>query len=119
MESELIKRNRSRKRKVLRIRKKLKGSSLKPRLSIHKSNMHISVQLIDDEKQITLAAVSTNSKDSKSKKSKASAAELGNKIAEIAKKQNIKDVVFDRGRCKYHGLVAELADGARKAGLKF
>ncbi len=119
MESELIKRNRSRKRKVLRIRKKLKGTSDKPRLTINKSNKNIYVQLIDDEKEITLGAIGTNSKENKIKKSKKAATDLGTKIAEIAKSKKIQKVVFDRGRNKYHGIVAEFANSARKAGLKF
>lgn len=96
---------------------------MKPRLSIHKTNKHISAQLIDDEKGVTLGMISTFSKGFEGtdwgKKNKESAKKLGEKIAEIAKSQNINEVVFDRGPFKYHGILAELADAARANGLKF
>lgn len=107
----------------MRVRKKVQGTSVKPRLSVFKSNKHIHVQLIDDEHGKTLGALGTIAKEFKGTdlggKSKASAKVLGEKIAEMAKKQNIKEVVFDRGPYKYHGILAELADGARAGGLQF
>jgi large subunit ribosomal protein L18 len=87
-----------------------------------KSNAHLYAQLIDDEKGITLAGVGTLSKINKganSRKSKQSAKEIGKQIAEMAKKHNIQTVIFDRGRYKFHGIVAELANAAREAGLQF
>ena len=119
MQNNLKKRNISRKRRTFRVRKKLQGSILKPRMSICRTNKHLFVQLIDDENSKTIAATGTISKESKTKKSKESAIALGKKIAEIAKKKKINEVIFDRGRYKYHGLIAQLADAARKAGLKF
>ena len=112
-----------RKKRSMRVRKYLKGNSLKPRLSVVKSNAHIEVQLIDDEERKTLASTSTRAKEFRktefNSKNKNSARKLGEKIAELAQKKNIKEVIFDRGPHKYHGVLAELADAARGAGLKF
>ena len=110
-------------RRKLRVRKHLRGNNTKPRLCVVKSNKHIEIQMIDDEQGKTLASVSTRSKELKStefnKRNKASARKLGEMIAEKALKIDVKEVVFDRGFHKYHGILAELADGARGAGLKF
>jgi len=107
----------------MRVRKKLRGTSTKPRLSVIKSNKHIQVQLIDDEKGLTLGSTATFATEFRetefAKKNKVSAAKLGEKIAEIAKSHNVTEVVFDRGPFKYHGILAALADGARAAGLQF
>jgi large subunit ribosomal protein L18 len=106
--------------RVFRVRKKLQGSAERPRLSVSKTNCHIYAQLIDDENSITLAGFGTQSKTSQVKlKSKESAREIGKKIAELAMKRKINSVIFDRGRYKFHGIVAELASGAREAGLQF
>lgn len=109
-------------KRALRVRKHLHGNSLKPRMCVQKTNLHIHVQLIDDEAGVTLGAASTNAKEFKNgefgKKNKASAKKIGERIAEIALAKNIKEVIFDRGPHKYHGVLAELADGARGAGLK-
>lgn len=120
MLSRLKKLKVTRKRRVFRIRKKLRGTKDKPRLSINRSNKNLHVQLIDDENSCTLAAIGTNSKEfKKEKKSKKAAALLGKKIAMLAKEKKIETVIFDRGRYKYHGLLAELANAARSEGLKF
>ncbi len=111
-----------RKKRALRVRKHLHGNSIKPRMCVQKTNYHIYVQLIDDEAGVTLGAISTISKefkDGEHGKNKATAKKIGERIAEIALAKNIKEVVFDRGPHKYHGILAELADGARGAGLKF
>ena len=122
MGSNLNRKQNNRKKRTLRVRKKLHGTSAKPRLSVVKSNKHIQVQLIDDDARTTLGAVATFSKEFAntefSKKNKASAAKLGERIAEIAKRQNVNQVVFDRGPFKYHGILAALADAARSAGLQ-
>ena len=112
----------SRKKRVLRVRKRLQGNEQKPRLSVFRSNKNLQAQLIDDEKGETIAYSGTLSKDNKNfrnKKSKEAAKEIGKQIAEMALKKNIKTVVFDRGRFKYHGLIAILANSAREAGLQF
>lgn len=107
----------------MRVRKKLRGTSSKPRLCVVKSNKHIQAQLIDDESGKTLGMVATFAKEFRetefAKKNKSSAAKLGEKIAEIAKKNNVTEVIFDRGPFKYHGILAALADSARAAGLQF
>ncbi len=106
-----------------RVRKHLHGNSIKPRLCVLKTNYNIYAQLIDDEIGHTLCAVSTLSKEFANteftKKNKATAKKIGERIAEIALEKNIKEVIFDRGPHKYHGILAELADGARGIGLKF
>ncbi|MCB1111369.1 MAG: 50S ribosomal protein L18 [Chlamydiales bacterium] len=123
MNRHLIKTHQKQKKRAMRNRKRLRGSSVRPRLCVVKSNKHIQAQLIDDENGVTLGAVTTYSKDMKgtefAKKNKTSAARIGTMIGEIAKEKNIKEVVFDRGHHKYHGILAELADAARAAGLKF
>lgn len=120
MLNKIKQRNITRKRRVFRVRKNIKGTQSKPRMSIFKSNKHLFVQLIDDDSSKTLAAIGTYSKDFKGmKKSKETAVSLGKKIAEMAISKKITEVVFDRGRYKFHGLLSELARGARDAGLKF
>lgn len=110
-------------KRAIRVRQHLRGSETKPRLCVVKSNKHIQAQLIDDEAGKTLGAVATYSKDLREtefgKKNKPAARKLGELIAEIAKSKNIKEVVFDRGPFKYHGVLAELADAARAGGLRF
>ena|SRR3990167_10332670 len=122
MDHSKRRRQKSRKTRVMRVRKKVRGSSEKPRLSVLKTNQHIYAQLIDDVQGVTLAGVGTQSKINRTtahrKKSKAAARHIGQQIAELAKQKNIVKVVFDRGRYKFHGLVAELATGAREAGLQ-
>src|SRR3989344_6199624 len=123
MDNSQKKRNRARKSRVFRIRKKLEGTAEKPRLSVSKTNSHIYAQLIDDEKSLTLAGVGTQSKSNKdtsfNKKSKEAARPHGKQTAELAKAKNVHSVIFDRGRCKFHGVIAELANSAREAGLQF
>lgn len=123
MKTVEYKQNQKRKRRTWRVRKHLRGTSLKPRLCVVKSNQHIEVQLIDDDKGITIASTSTRSKELKktefSKRNKDAARKLGEIIAEQATKKNVKEVVFDRGAHKFHGVLKELADAARNGGLKF
>tara|TARA_B100000674_G_C37676354_1_gene839427 strand:+ start:512 stop:874 length:363 start_codon:yes stop_codon:yes gene_type:complete len=120
MSLDILKKQKLRIKRQMRNRKKLKGCAERPRLSVSKSLKHIGAQLIDDEAGCTLASFSTLSKEAKGRsKSKDSAKFIGKKIAEIAKEKNIKKVVFDRGRFKYHGLVANLAESARESGLVF
>ena len=123
MRKELLKKQKIRQTRTMRVRKKLRGTSDKPRLCVIKSNKHIHVQLIDDEAGRTIGTAATFSKEFQntefSKKNKASAAKLGETIAEIAKKNDVTQVVFDRGPFKYHGILAALADSALAAGLQF
>ena len=111
------------KRKV-RNRKNLKKHNPgRPRLSVHRSGMHIYAQVIDDAAGHTLVAASTMEKDVKTSQKSganvAAAAAVGKLVAERAVKAGISEVVFDRGAFLYHGRVKALADGAREAGLKF
>jgi large subunit ribosomal protein L18 len=123
MDNSQKRRRRARLARVLRVRHDIRGTAQKPRLSVSKTNQHIYAQLIDDEHGVTIAGIGTmskpNQKTAHNKKSKGAAKHIGTEIAQIAKKQNIDTVVFDRGRYKYHGVVAELASAAREAGLKF
>lgn len=117
------KNTRRRNSRAMRVRKKLRGSSVKPRMCVNKTNNHIHVQLINDEEGITIGSTSTLSKEFRNsefnKKCKSTAAKLGSRIAEIANENNIREVIFDRGPHKYHGVLAELANAARDNGLQF
>lgn len=123
MRNTVLKNTRIRHKRTLRVRKHLRGSNVKPRLCVIKTNKHIQVQIIDDETGRTLGATSTFAAEFRetefNKKNIPSARKLGEKIAEIAKEQNIKELVFDRGCSKYHGILAALADAAREGGLQF
>lgn len=106
-----------------RVRSKISGTAERPRLSVFKSSKHIYAQLIDDNAAVTLAHVSTLSpdlKDSLTGKAGLEKAKLiGIKIAEYAKEANIETCVYDRSGYAYHGIVKEIAEGAREGGLKF
>lgn len=103
-----------------RIRKVLKGTPERPRLSVYRSNKQIYAQLIDDIAGVTLAAASSASKELEVKGTKIEVAKaVGKAIAEKATQSGIKSVVFDRGGYLYHGRVKSLADGAREGGLEF
>ncbi len=122
MEGFLVNRKRRRTRRAARVRKRLIGTALKPRLSVMKSNRHLGAQIIDDEKGITLLAVNTQMKEFRSKNlrnNKEAARIVGAKLGERAKENQIITVVFDRGFHKFHGVIAELANAARAAGLQF
>lgn len=101
-----------------RTRAKIHGTAERPRLSVHMSNLHITAQIIDDDKKVTLAyATTVGAKTSGTKTEKA--ALIGKEIAEKAKKAKVKTVVFDRGSKLYAGRMSALADAARKEGLEF
>ncbi len=104
-----------------RTRSKLKKVSTRNRLSVFRSNNHIYAQVIDDSKGATLSSASSLEKDiSKSEITRKEVAELiGKKIAERTIQKGIKDVAFDKGKYKYHGLIRILADSARSKGLNF
>ena len=115
-----INRKAERTRRHARVRRKLSGTTECPRLAVSKSNKNIIAQIIDDTKAETLVYVSTLNSDIKTKKAnKEAAAEVGAAVAKKALEKNIKTVVFDRGGYIYHGVVKELAEAARKAGLDF
>jgi len=102
-----------------RIRKRVVGTTERPRLSVFRSLKHISAQIIDDTTGNTLVAASTIEKDLGVKGTVDGAKTVGAKIAERAKEAGITKVVFDRGGFQYHGQIAALADGARDGGLEF
>ena len=101
------------------IRKKLRGTAERPRLSVYRSNKDIYVQLIDDVAGVTLAAASSVTKEGEKENKVVRAKKVGLAIAEKAKASGITSVVFDRGGYLYHGRVKSLAEGAREAGLQF
>jgi len=103
-----------------RIRKKITGTSLVPRLSVFRSNKQIYAQVIDDSTGKTLASASSYKNTAVEKKSKSEqAAVVGKEVAEKALKAGVESVVFDRNGYLYHGRVKSLADSAREGGLKF
>ena len=106
-------------RRKLRIRKKVQGTSARPRLAVFRSAKHIYAQAIDDTAGKTLAAASTCEKDTGYGGNIKGATEVGKLIAERCRGKGIEKVVFDRGGFKYHGRIKALADAAREAGLKF
>ncbi len=102
-----------------RIRHKVRGTAERPRLAIYRSVAHIYVQVIDDAQGRTLVSASSVEKDAARGGNVAAAKSIGKLIAERAKEQGIRKVVFDRGGYLYHGRVKALADAAREAGLEF
>ena len=108
------------KRRHDRVRRKISGTADRPSLAVSKSNKNIIAQIIDDTNSTTLVYVSTLDKEVKTKACNVEAAkEVGTLIAKRAKAKKIDTVVFDRGGYIYHGVIKELADAAREAGLKF
>jgi large subunit ribosomal protein L18 len=112
-----------RKRLHTRIRKKVRGTPQRPRLTVFRSQGHIYAQVVDDDAGRTLCAASSLDKDLRARSPKggnlAAAKEVGSLIATRAKDKGISAVVFDRGGFRYHGRIKALADAAREAGLKF
>ncbi|MBQ6992373.1 MAG: 50S ribosomal protein L18 [Clostridia bacterium] len=107
-------------RRHKRVRTKISGTAECPRLCVYRSNTNLYAQIIDDTEGKTLVSASTLDKEVKTKKSnKEAAKEVGALVAKRAIEKNIKTVVYDRGGYVYHGIVKELADAAREAGLVF
>ncbi|MEV4596524.1 50S ribosomal protein L18 [Amycolatopsis sp. CA-161197] len=108
-------------RRHFRLRKKVSGTPVRPRLVVKRSSRHIAVQVIDDLAGHTLASASTLEADVRAADGdkKAKAAKVGELVASRAKAAGISAVVFDRGGNAYHGRIAALADAAREAGLEF
>ena len=106
-----------RRKNKVRIRKKVSGTAVKPRLAVFKSTSNMYAQLIDDVTGKTLASASTLKISGNGNREAAKA--VGKEIAEKATALKIENVVFDRGGYVYHGRVQAIADGAREAGLKF
>ena len=116
--------NQARLKRHMRIRRRMQGSTEKPRLCVYRSNKHIYAQIVDDSKAHTLVAASSLDNELTTDKltktwDKTSAQVVGELIAKRALKKHIDAVVFDRGGYIYHGRIAALAEAARQAGLKF
>ena len=115
-----INRKAERQRRHKRVRTKISGTTECPRLAVCRTNKNIIAQIIDDTKGETLVYVSTLDKEIKTKKAnKEAAKEVGTLVAKKAQDKKIETVVFDRGGFIYHGVVKEIAEAAREAGLKF
>ena len=106
-----------RSRRQLRIRKRISGTAVRPRLVVNRSARHVFVQVVDDTKGLTVASASTLEADLRAfDGDKTAKAKRGELVAERAKAAGIEAVVFDRGGNKYHGRIAAVADGAREGG---
>ena len=117
MSNRLLKVRDRRIQRTARTRTKLHGTADKPRLSVHISNLHVSAQVIDDDKSVTICAASTVGNKKLSSNMTERAAAIGTEIADLCAKAKIKTAVLDRGPKKYHGRVKALADAAREKGL--
>lgn len=123
MKDKNIEKNKLRLRRTRRIKRRLSGTSERPRLVVYRSHKHIYAQLVDDASGVTLVASSTQKKELKAKissaESKVDAGKtVGTDLAEEAKKMKIKSAIFDRNGYLYHGRVKAVAEGARENGLK-
>lgn len=108
------------KRRHIRVRRKVSGTAVRPRLCIYRSNKNLFAQLIDDVTATTIVSSATIDKDITTKyANKEAAKEVGTAIAKKAIEKGISEVVFDRSGYQYHGIIKEFAEAAREAGLKF
>ena len=120
MFKKLNDKDRKRLKRKIHIRKRLHGTAERPRMTVTRSNCNLYMQIIDDDAGKTLASISTLEKEFASLKPNTDgAAKLGEEFGKRILDKNIKTVVFDRNGYLYHGVVKALADGARKAGVKF
>ncbi len=102
------------------IRKSIYGTAERPRMTVFRSNKYVYIQVVDDDKGVTLAAVNNRQKENVELKTNVeNASKLGEMIGTKLKEQSVGTVVFDRNGYKYHGIVKAIADGARKTGLQF
>lgn len=113
--------NAVRKKRHARVRSRVSGTAVRPRLNVYRSNKHIYAQLIDDVNSVTIASASTLDKELsvEGTGNVDAATKVGELVAKRAIEKGIKEVVFDRGGYLYHGRVKALADAAREAGLQF
>jgi large subunit ribosomal protein L18 len=116
----MLQKKASRARRHRRVRKKVRGTAARPRLSVFRSSKHIYAQVVDDVSGTTLAAASTMEAEARggATANVDAAKDVGKRIGERAKAAGVESVVFDRGGFRYHGRVANVAEGAREAGLK-
>ena len=111
-----LKKDSSRSKRKLRIRKKVSGTESRPRVTVYRSNAHIYVQAVDDITGVTIA--SGNDKDTSKGTNVEKAEKVGASVGKALKSKNIKHVVFDRNGYKYHGRVKAVADGIRESGVE-
>jgi large subunit ribosomal protein L18 len=115
--------NKQRQVRAWRVRKRIRGTAARPRLTVFRSNKHIYAQIIDDHQGRSLVAASTAETgicpEGHNGGNRTAAVEVGKALAARAIEQGIRQVAFDRGRYRYHGRVAALADAARDGGLEF
>lgn len=117
--NRVLDKERRRLRRKVRIRKRVHGTSVRPRMSVFRSNRHMYVQVIDDLKGLTIASASDAEKElSGLKPNVENAGKLGEVIGKRLLDLKVKSVVFDRSGYLYHGIVKAIADGARKAGVE-
>jgi large subunit ribosomal protein L18 len=114
----VAKKQKARVARSIRVRAKIHGTAERPRLAVYKSAHHVYVQVVDDDKGFTLVSASSLADEIKGK-GKERAAAVGKLVAERAVEKGLKSVVFDRSSYQYHGVIKELADAARAAGLQF
>lgn len=115
--------NKQRQVRAWRVRKRVRGTATRPRLTVFRSNKHIYAQIIDDHQGRSIVAASTAEKgicaEGESGGNRTAAVKVGKALAARAIEKGIKQVAFDRGRYRYHGRIAALADAARESGLDF
>jgi len=115
-----VARNSARARRHARVRRKIVGTTARPRLAVYRSNRYIYAQVIDDSSGTTLAAASSQEQALRTKTlTTDTAGEVGKLLAERARQAGVDSVVFDRGGFKYHGRIKALADAVREGGLEF
>ena len=114
-----INKNETRQKRHTRVRKRVQGTTERPRLNIYRSTNNIYAQIIDDSTGVTLAAASTLELGQKTKLNQDNSKAVGKKVAEKALASGIETIVFDRNGYLYHGNIKALAEGAREGGLKF
>ncbi len=110
---------RRRKNRAFRVRRRVQGTPERPRISIHRTNLHIYAQMIDDESGRTICEASSVSLKLGYGGNVDAAKKVGEELGRKAKDQSVEAAGFDRGACRYHGRVKALADAVREAGVKF
>ncbi len=117
---KMVEKDRKRLKRKVHIRKRIAGTAEKPRMSVFKSNRYLYVQVVDDSVGNTIASASSLEPDLKDiKRNVEGAGKLGELMGKRLIDKKIESVVFDRNGYLYHGLIKAIADGARKAGIKF
>ncbi len=111
--------SKQRQRRAWRVRRRVRGTAERPRVSVHRTNKHMYAQMVDDEAGRTLCAVSSLELKLENGGNVEAAKAIGDALGKKALEMKIERVGLDRGRCRYHGRVKAFADGVRSAGVKF